>query len=167
MNQDVSDIGHLEVCCRKFGIMIREFQPGDEAAFRRLNEEWILRYFAMEPKDEESLSNPRGILEGGGKIFFAIRDGEAVGCCALVAMRGDEYEVAKMAVTASCQGAGVGRRLLERVIAEARSLGATRLSLETNSELVTAIRLYESMGFQHLPAERVAPSDYSRSNVSM
>ena len=28
-------------------LTIREFTPGDRAAFRRLNEEWILRYFAM------------------------------------------------------------------------------------------------------------------------
>ena len=67
--------------------MIREFLPGDESAFRRLNEEWILRYFAMEAKDEEALADPHSrILDRGGRIFFAIHQGEAVGCCALVAI---------------------------------------------------------------------------------
>jgi hypothetical protein len=28
-----------------------QFQPGDAAAFRRLNEEWITRFFRIEPKE--------------------------------------------------------------------------------------------------------------------
>ena len=98
-------------------LIIREFIPGDEIAFRRLNEEWIARYFAMESKDEEALADPRRtILERGGRIFFAVLEGKTVGCCALLAIGPGEYEVAKMAVTESSRGAGVGRRLLERVV---------------------------------------------------
>ena len=97
--------------------MIREFLPGDESAFRRLNEEWILRYFAMEAKDEEALADPHSrILDRGGRIFFAIHQGEAVGCCALVAIGQGEFEVAKMAVTEASQGMGIGRRLLAKVL---------------------------------------------------
>ena len=116
-------------------LTIRDFVAGDEIAFRNLNEEWIRRYFAMEPKDEESLADPREtILSHGGRIFFAVRRGVTVGCCALLAMGPGEYEVAKMAVTESVRGAGVGRRLLETVIAEARAAGARRLYLETNQK---------------------------------
>src|SRR5437764_9270790 len=99
----------------QIGVTIREFLSGDEAAFRRLNEEWIVRYFALEPKDEEALSDPQtSILGCGGRIFFADRQGEVVGCCALLAIGPGEFEVAKMAVTDGCQGVGIGRRLLER-----------------------------------------------------
>ena len=148
--------------------IIREFRPGDEAAFRTLNEEWIVRYFVLEPKDRHSLDDPhRTILQPGGRIFLADRKGEPVGCCALLAMGPGEFEVAKMAVTESCQGRGIGRRLLETAIAAARAAGARRLVLETNSKLRPAIRLYESLGFRHLPPERTAPSPYSRSNVQM
>jgi len=149
-------------------VTIREFRPGDEAAFRRLNEEWISRYFAMESKDEASLADPRrSILEPGGRIFLAFRDDQAVGCCALLRMGPEEFEVAKMAVTETSKGAGIGRRLLETAIAAARSLGARRLYLETNRKLTPAIRLYESLGFLHIPPERVVPSPYARSDVSM
>jgi GNAT superfamily N-acetyltransferase len=114
------------------------------------------------------LDNPQSAnLDGGGRIFFAVRDGERVGCCALLAMGEREFEVAKMAVAESFQRAGIGRRLLEKVVAEARAGGVTRLYLETNRKLATAIRLYESLGFRHLPAERVTPSPYARSNVQM
>ena len=149
-------------------LIIREFKPGDEAAFRRLNEEWINRYFAMEAKDEASLADPWGtILNPGGRIFLAFQDDEAVGCCALLAMGAGEFEVAKMAVTGKSQRGGIGRRLLEKAIEGARAAGARRLYLETNRKLEPAIRLYESLGFRHIPPERVAPSPYARSNVSM
>jgi putative acetyltransferase len=149
-------------------LTIREFGPSDGIAFRRLNEEWILRYFALEPKDIEILADPEGtILAGGGKIFVATRNGEVVGCCALDATGPGEFEVVKMAVTESCRRIGVGRRLLESAIAAARVCGATRLHLETNSKLAPAIRLYESLGFRHLPPERLISSPYMRANVFM
>lgn len=149
-------------------LKIREFIPGDEIAFRRLNEEWIQQYFAMEPKDQEALADPwRSILLPGGRIFLAIRQGEAVGCCALLTMGPGEFEVAKMAVAESARRAGVGRRLLERVIAAARDSGARRLYLETNRKLEPAVRLYESVGFRHLPPARIVPSPYARTDVYM
>jgi len=38
-------------------VAIREFKPGDEACFRKLNAEWITRYFRIEAKDEEALTD--------------------------------------------------------------------------------------------------------------
>ncbi len=149
-------------------LTIREFRAGDEAAFRKLNEEWIIRHFALEPKDEISLADPQAtILDRGGRIFLAVRNGQPVGCCALLAMAPGEFEVAKMAVTESSQRAGIGRQLLERVLADARASGTRRLYLETNRKLVAAIRLYESLGFRHLPPERIVPSPYARADVYM
>jgi GNAT superfamily N-acetyltransferase len=150
------------------GITVREFQPGDEAAFRRLNEEWITRYFKLEPKDEIAFANPREtILDRGGRIFFAVRDGEPVGVCALVVKAPGEFEIAKMGVTASAQGLGVGRMVLQSCIDAARAMGAKRLYLETNHALLPAIHLYEAVGFRHLPKERVVASPYARADVFM
>jgi putative acetyltransferase len=149
-------------------LIIREFEPGDELAFRQLNEAWIKHYFAMEAEDEHALADPRGaILSGGGRIFFAVQQGQTVGCCALRAMGPREYEVAKMAVAESVRRNGVGRRLLTRVVEAARAAGAARLYLETNHVLTPAIRLYESVGFRHLPPERIVPSPYARADVYM
>jgi putative acetyltransferase len=149
-------------------IKIRDFSPGDETAFRKLNEEWITRYFALEPKDEYSLNHPQeAILDDGGRIFFASRDRELIGCCALMARAPHEFEVVKMAVTESCQGLGIGRQLLQHTIDAADTSGATRLYLETNRKLPKAIRLYESLGFRHLAPEEIIPSPYARADVYM
>jgi GNAT superfamily N-acetyltransferase len=152
----------------KTELSIREFKPGDEAVFRTLNEEWITRYFAIEPKEQALLADPQGtILDCGGRIFLGVRGGQVVGCCALLAIAPGEFEVAKMGVTESAQRSGVGRQLLQRAIDQARAAGAQRLYLETNWKLSPAIRLYESLGFRHLPHERVVPSAYARANVYM
>jgi putative acetyltransferase len=149
-------------------IRIRQFRSGDAAAFRRLNEEWITRYFRMEAKDEACFADPQGtVLDAGGRILFATSGERCVGCCALIRTGEREFEVAKMAVEPSCQGAGVGRRLLLAVIEEGRSAGAQRLYLETNHVLTPAIRLYESVGFKHIDANRIVPSPYARADVYM
>jgi putative acetyltransferase len=150
-------------------VTFREFQPGDAGVFRKLNEEWIKSYFTqLEAKDEEAIADPeRTVLKGGGRIFFAMHECQAVGCCALLALGQGEFEVAKMAVAESARGAGIGRQLLSRIIAEAAAMGAKRLYLETNHKLTPAIRLYESAGFRHLEPARIVPSRYARADVYM
>ena len=147
-------------------IGIRQFQPGDAAAFRRLNEEWITRYFRIEPKEELVLADPQKvILDSGGRIFFATAGERCIGCCGLIRLNEKEFEVAKMAVEPSYQGAGIGRGLLQAVIEEARRAGAHRLYLETNHVLTPAIRLYQSLGFKHIDPSRIIPSAYARADV--
>jgi GNAT superfamily N-acetyltransferase len=146
-------------------VIVREFQPADAEAFFELNREWIQRYFWLEPADLEVLWHPQtAILDPGGCIFMAVRNGVCVGCCALIAMGPGEYELAKMAVAPAERRHGIGRRLIAAAIAKAERLGATRLYLETNHTLGGAIALYESMGFHHLPPRH---SHYSRADVFM
>jgi N-acetylglutamate synthase-like GNAT family acetyltransferase len=149
-------------------LQLREFKPGDEAAFCELNEAWINKYFQLEEKDRQTLRQPeKYILSQGGHIFMAERAGRAVGCCALIRMPDGAFELSKMGVAEEERGRGIGRRLLEYVVAEARRRGMKRLYLETNKKLENAIHLYESIGFNHLPPHRVTPSPYQRANVFM
>jgi len=150
------------------GVLIRSFQTGDEAAFRTLNEQWIKHYFKVGRKDQPILGDPlKSIIERGGQILIASAGGQTIGCCALLRMSEDEFEVAKMAVTPGYQGRGIGRRLLHAAIEEARRMRARRLYLETNHILEPAIRLYESVGFRRLHPTQVTPSPYDRADVYM
>jgi GNAT superfamily N-acetyltransferase len=133
-------------------IGLRQFRPGDAAAFRRLNEEWITRFFRIEPKEEPILADPQAtILDLGGRIFFATAGERCVGCCALIRIRDKEFEVAKMAVEPSYQRAGIGRRLIPWRVCRRP----------------THVRLYESVGFKHIDADRIVPSPYARADVYM
>jgi putative acetyltransferase len=150
------------------GVIVRGFETGDAEAFRDLNVEWIERYFKLEQSDRNVLWHPQqAVVDKGGRILMAVRDGVPVGCCALVAMGDGEYELSKMAVKPAERGHGIGRKLMMAAIQLAEQMGARRLFLGTNSVLKNAIALYESMGFEHLPPERAPQGYYERANVYM
>jgi putative acetyltransferase len=111
------------------------------------------------------LEDPHGqIIARGGRIFMAVRDGEAVGCVAMIRMADGGYEVAKMTVAEDLRGAGLGRQLMQACIDAGRAAGAPRLYLETNASLAPAIGLYRAVGFKDLaPVE----SQYARADVFM
>jgi len=149
-------------------VTVRSFQPGDEEAFRTLNEAWISKYFHLEDKDRQTLHDPhRYVLSPGGQIFIALRDGEQIGCCALCVREDGSLELSKMAVAEQERGQGIGRQLMEHAIAYARAHRIPRLYLETNHSLANAIHLYESVGFRYIPPERIQPSPFARANVYM
>ena len=147
-------------------IDIVSYRPDHAAAWRSLNEDWLRAGgYALEAKDQLVLSDPRGvILNRGGHIFIAERDGAPVGCCSLMAMADGGFEVGKMAVTEGARGHNLGWRLLEACAAAARERGAARLYLETNAAQTHAIALYRRFGFVDLPAQ---PTPYERCNVWM
>lgn len=151
------------------GVEIRALKPGEDAtAFRTLNEEWITKHFALEAKDRETLGDPENtILRKGGQIFMVHAEGEAVGCVALIPMGEGVYELSKMTVSPRLRGQGIGRALLKYAIEQARAIGARSLFLGSNSKLPAAVHLYESMGFQHVPVERLPPMHYKRADVFM
>ena len=150
-------------------IKIRPLEIGEDGtAFRALNEEWISRYFTLEPKDRETLNDPESaILRKGGQIFQVWVDEKAVGCVALIPMGNGVFELSKMAVSPALRGQGIGRQLLEHAIAQARELGAKSLFLGSNSVLKNAVHLYETVGFRHVPAEKLPDMHYARADVFM
>ena len=146
-------------------MQITAFEPRHAEAWKRLNEAWIAKHFAIEEKDREVLGDPAGtILAKGGAIFMALRDGEAVGCVGLIALSDGGFEVAKMTVSEAARGLGLGKLLMAACIDHARSAGAPRLYLETNSSLAPALALYRAAGFIDLPAR---PTPYARADVFM
>lgn len=147
---------------------VRAFRPGDEQAFRSLNEAWITRLFRLEEKDRITLGDPqRHVLAPGGRILMAQVDDVAVGCCALLKLEGTTVELGKMAVDLAYQGRGIGRLLMTAAIEEAQRMGATSIYLETNSTLAPAIALYRAFGFRVVPADQARPTTFSRVDVPM
>ncbi len=149
-------------------VEIRKLQPGEDGtAFRTLNEEWIQKYFTLEPRDREVLGAPQKILDDGGQIYFVYQGATVVGCVALLAFGDGVFELTKMAVSPTLRGLGIGRRLLTHVLAEARTLGATTLFLGSSTTLKNAVHLYESLGFEHVPPESLPWIKYARASVFM
>jgi len=150
-------------------IDIRPLQHGeDSTAFRTLNEEWINRHFTLEAKDIQILGDPQTyILSKGGSIFMVYADAKPVGCVALIPMGNGVYELSKMAVAPTLRGQGIGRRLLQYAIDQAKSIGATSVFLGSSTKLANAVHLYEAIGFRHVAPNTLPPMPYTRADVFM
>ena len=134
-------------------IRIVPFRPRDAEAFYRLNRAWLDEHGLYEPADEKQLADPEGeIIAPGGAIFVALSGDEVVGTAAVVRHAPGEVEIAKITVSEAARGRGLGRRLTEHCLAHARTMGARRAVLVSSSRLRAALRLYESLGFHHVPA---------------
>jgi DNA-binding MarR family transcriptional regulator/GNAT superfamily N-acetyltransferase len=146
-------------------VRIVDYTPKYQKAFKALNEEWISTYFKMEEADYKALDHPKQyILNKGGHIFIALYEDKPVGACGLIRMDNGTFELAKMAVSPGAQGKGIGWLLGQAVINKARSLGAKKLYLESNTILTPAITLYYKLGFQKVTGR---PTPYERSNIQM
>jgi len=55
------------------------------------------------------------------------------------------------------RGTGLGRRLAERVIEEARRRGYAKMRLDTLPTMVRAIPMYRKLGFREIAAYTVNP----------
>jgi ribosomal protein S18 acetylase RimI-like enzyme len=141
------------------------FQSEHQPFFDQLNRQWIEKYFRIEAPDEVVLKHPReAILDTGGSIFMARRNGEIEGTVALLKIDEESFQLAKMAVKEDSRGKGMGAALARSAILRARLDGAKRIILYSNRTLEAALHLYRKLGFREIPLERPL---YSRGNIMM
>jgi GNAT superfamily N-acetyltransferase len=135
-------------------IKIIPYRSEHHAIFKQLNLEWLDHYNLTESHDLMILDDPEGkVLNNGGFIWMAETDGKIVGSAGLMKEHEGVYELVKMTVTASYQGKGISRLLIEKCLAKARELGVKKLMLFSNHQLQRAIGLYEKYGFYHVAVE--------------
>jgi N-acetylglutamate synthase-like GNAT family acetyltransferase len=146
-------------------IEIIEFEEKYAADFKRLNLEWLDKYRLTESHDLKILNDPKEtILDNGGCIYLATVDEKVIGTAALIDEGSGEYELAKMSVTPEFRGKGISKLLIEKCFQHARQLGAKKILLFSNSKLQTALNLYSSYGFKHVP---VTDAPFSTADVKM
>ncbi|MCX7553552.1 GNAT family N-acetyltransferase [Marinicella sp. S1101] len=133
--------------------------------FKSLNEEWLKRFFVIEPIDQKVLSQPTKLINEGGQILYASIDGMVVGCVALKHHGQGTFELTKMAVTQSHQAHGIGTQLMQSCIDYYQTINGKKLYLESHSSLKPAIKLYQRFGFVAMPTP--FESDYQRSDFYM
>jgi uroporphyrinogen-III synthase/ribosomal protein S18 acetylase RimI-like enzyme len=123
--------------------------------------QWLLaQYFAEIDDRFESgldrdalLATPPEELSPPNGLFIAGRlGGRPVACGALKTVEPGVADVKRMWVGEAARGRGIGRRLLRRLVDEARAMGLRRVRLDTNRALTEAIALYRSEGFVEVPA---------------
>jgi ribosomal protein S18 acetylase RimI-like enzyme len=146
-------------------INIVPYEAKHQPYFEKFNRAWIEAWFTMEPVDEYVLTNPEeAILKDGGAILMALYDGIPAGTVGLRKVNDTTFEFTKMAVGEDFRRKGIAEALSYASFDKARELGATKVILYSNTKNANAIKLYEKIGFKHLPVENDV---YARANVKM
>src|SRR5262249_2137039 len=83
-----------------------------------------------------------------GRLALAIVDGEPAGCVALRRAGETRCEAKRLYVRPAFRGHGLGRALLDWVIAEARTEGYREMVGDTMPEMGQALTMYERSGWE-------------------
>ena len=86
-----------------------------------------------------------------GRFFLAYIGKSVGGMAGIKHVSKDVCELKRLYVLPLYRRVGLGRSLVERLIAAARILGYSKMRLETLDFMVEATRLYESLGFIRTP----------------
>lgn len=85
-----------------------------------------------------------------GAFILARLDGKPVGCGGVKLPPGEPAFLKRMWVAPEARGLGIGALLLDELERIARESGAAAVTLDTNSKLTTAARLYASRGYREV-----------------
>ena len=151
---------HKEDC-----ISIESFRKEYISDFYALNRKWIEESFLLEESDKFDLLNPEeSIINKGGEIFFALIEDKPIATVAMIPIKSDTYELAKMTVDTQYRGNGIANKLMDKCILFAKEKKVKEIILITNDTLVIARNLYDKYGFKEVPLDS---DKYLRGNVKM
>jgi ribosomal protein S18 acetylase RimI-like enzyme len=137
------------------GFTIRHARPEDDAAVARELAQYLSFIGdAFEPEGlDHDIAHWQEEYGGGQGALLLVEDpaGEVVGTAAVRFLAPGVGELKRMWLRPTCQGRGLGRRLMDASLEEARRLGCRSLRLDTESKLEAAVHLYRAYGFVEIP----------------
>lgn len=143
-------------------IAIRNAGPDDLEQVRALFLEYAQSLgfsLCFQSFDQELARLPGEYAPPAGRLLLAEAGGAAAGCVALHALpEAGACEMKRLYVRPQFRGHRLGRRLVEELIAAARSIGYRRMRLDTVEPVMGhAVALYRQLGFREIPPYRANP----------
>jgi ribosomal protein S18 acetylase RimI-like enzyme len=137
------------------GFTIRRALPEDHAAVERELADYL--NFIGDALDADGLDHDiahwQEEYDGRAGVLLLVADpaGGVVGTAAVRLLEPGLGELKRMWLRPSCQGRGLGRRLMDACLDEARRLGCRALRLDTQAKMEAAVHLYRAYGFSEIP----------------
>jgi putative acetyltransferase len=122
---------------------------------------------AVTPPEDVHALDPSGLLDPAVTVFSLRVDGKLLGVGALKQLDPQHVELKAMHTTAAARRRGVGRAIVDHLLAVAAGRGARRVSLETGAgeAFAPARSLYGAAGF--VPCEPFGDYDASPNSAFM
>jgi GNAT superfamily N-acetyltransferase len=115
-------------------------------------EAWLGLDLCFQGFEAELADLPGKYARPEGRLMLAYSDDKLAGCIALRKIGDGVCEMKRLFVRPHFQGQRIGISLIEKLIAEAREVGYTRMRLDTYpAKMGKAVKLYESYGFVQIP----------------
>ena len=144
-------------------LSIREaVQPADITAARELFQEYAasLGFDLCFQGFGEELAGLTGLYAPpGGRLLLGYHGESVAGCVALRPREPNICEMKRLYVRPAYRSTGLGRLLVERIIAEARKAGYQSMRLDSLPSMHAALTLYRRLGFQPIPPYTQNPVD--------
>lgn len=126
--------------------------PGDLDEIRKLfreYESWLGIDLCFQGFEDELASLPGKYAAPGGRLYLAAGDDSVAGCVALRPFDEKTGEIKRLFLRENARGLGLGKLLIEKVIADARAIGYRRIVLDTlYPRMAKAVELYKAHGFR-------------------
>jgi putative acetyltransferase len=108
--------------------------------------------------DEELSGLPGDYAPPHGRLLLAEYEGQLAGCVALHKLDSGICEMKRLYLCPQFRGKGLGRRLADRIITEARQIGYQRMRLDTVEPVMKdAVAMYRKLGFKEIAPYRPNP----------
>jgi GNAT superfamily N-acetyltransferase len=128
-------------------------QIEDARRLFREYEAWLGADLCFQSFEEELKNLPGKYAAPTGRLLFALHNEKIAGCIALRRVDDETCEMKRLYLRGEFRGAGLGKRLIERLIEEAREIGYRKMRLDTLPEkMPKAVALYKGFGFQPIAA---------------
>jgi ribosomal protein S18 acetylase RimI-like enzyme len=125
--------------------------PDEVPAVRALFEEYAAGLgvsLCFQNFDAELAGLPGSYAPPAGRLLVAEAGGEVVGCVALRPHKPGICELKRLYVRQAYRGKGLGRRLLEALLAEAVAAGYREAVFDTIESMKEALALYRTFAFE-------------------
>jgi GNAT superfamily N-acetyltransferase len=114
-------------------------------------EAWLGLDLCFQGFEEELANLPGKYKQPDGRLFLASVDEKTASCIALRKLEEGVCEMKRLYVRDEFRGLGLGKTLIEKLIAEARLAGYKKMRLDTlPDKMAKAVKLYESHGFRQI-----------------
>jgi ribosomal protein S18 acetylase RimI-like enzyme len=111
-------------------------------------QQWLNFSLCFQGFDKELATLPGKYAPPMGRLYLAYDDEKIAGCIALRPMEDPQIcEMKRLYVREEFRGRGIGKLLVEQVIADAKEIGYRTMRLDTLQRMETARSLYAKLGF--------------------
>jgi ribosomal protein S18 acetylase RimI-like enzyme len=116
-------------------------------------QKWLNVDLCFQDFDNELATLPGKYASPDGRLYLVKSGDEYTGCVGLRKIEDGVCEMKRLYIKLEHQGHGLGKKLIELIIKDAKSIGYKKMRLDTIKEkMPNAVDLYEKRGFKKIDA---------------